>query len=182
MGRLLGLFCILLLVFVAGSVAHQQSQPNACGFTIQASSTKPEVTGPPDLVPLVYVVDQPDSPIEIQSVNLDGSWLAVTGDRYSERTCVKYHVRNRSDGTVRHVTVYLGYYGSGGGAGTSNSVPIPAGQAAELVGCGFGGTGDARTNPMRVLISVGPIAFDDCFFHPSARVPLSLGIKPSWHW
>jgi hypothetical protein len=181
MRLLLGLFCILLLAFAAGSFAQQQTQPSACGFTVQASSTRPGIDGPPDMVPLVYVVDQPDSPIEIQSINLDGSWLSVSGDRYSERTCVHYHVYNRSDRIVQHVEVLLGYNGLLG-AGASNSAAISPGQTAELIACAMGGSGNVRANPMKILISVGPIAFDDCAFRPSVRVPLSLGIKPPWLW
>ena len=181
MRRLLGLFCVLLLAFAAGSLARQQSQPNACGFAVQASSTKPEVTGPSELLPLVYVVEQPDSPIEIQSINLDGSWLAVSGDRYTERTCVKYQVRNRSDRVIQHAEVLLGY-GTLSNAGALNSAAISPGQAAELIACGIGGTGGVRGNPMKIVISVGRIVFDDCFFRPSVRVSLSVGIKPSWLW
>lgn len=183
MPRLLGLFCVLLLAFAAGSVAHQQSQPNACGFTVHPSSARPEITGPPDLVPLVYVLDQPDSPIEIQSINLDGSWLSVSGDRYAERTCVHYQVRNRSDRAIQHVELLLAYNGRGG-AGASNSASISAGQRAEIVACGIGGSGDgdARGNQIKILISVGAITIDDCAFRPSVRVPLSWGVKPSWLW
>jgi len=184
MRRLLGLFCVLLLAFSAGSVAHQQSRPDACGFTVQASSTKPEVTGPPDLVPLVYVVDQPDWPIEIQSINLDGSWLSVSGDHYTRRTCVHYQVRNRSDRAIQHVELLLAYNGRGG-AGASNSAPISSSQTGQLVACaigGIGGTGSTSTNPMKILISVGAITIDDCAFRPSVRVPLSWGVKPSWLW
>jgi hypothetical protein len=184
MQRLLGLFSVLLLAFSAGSFAHQQSQPIACSFTVQTSSMRPEVTGPPDLVPLVYVVEQPDSPIEIQSINLDGSWLSVSGDRYAERTCVHYQVRNRSDRAIQNVKVLLAYNG-GGGAGAFNSAPISAGQTGEVIACGiggFGGTHSTSTNPMKILISVGTITIDDCAFRPSVRVPLSWGVKPSWLW
>jgi hypothetical protein len=114
MRLLLGLFCILLLAFGAGSFAEQQTQPSACGFTVQASSTRPKIDGPPDMVPLVYVIDQPDSPIEIQLINLDGSWLSVSGERYTERTCVHYQVRNRSDRVIQHVELLLAYNGRGG--------------------------------------------------------------------
>ena len=184
MRRLLGLSLAILLAFSAGSFAQQQSQPNACKFTVEASSTRPEITGPPDLVPLVYVVEQPDSPIEIQSINLDGSWLSVSGDRYTERTCVHYLVRNRSDRAIQHVALLLAYDGRGG-AGASNSAPISAGQTVEVVACGiggFGGTGSTDTNPMKILISVGAITIEDCAFRPSVRVPLSWGVKPSWLW
>src|SRR5882672_1198091 len=178
MRRLLGLFCVPLLAFAAGSFAHQQSQPNACGFTVQASSIKPEVTGPPDLVPLVYVIEQPDSPIEIISINLDGSWLSVSGDRYTERTRVKYQVRNRADRVIQRGEVLLGYGGISG-TGAFNAASILPGQTAELI-ASTGGTGNVRSNPMKILISVDAIAFDDCAFRPSVRVPLSLGIKPPW--
>ena len=182
MRRLLGLSCVLLLAVAAVSVAHQQSQPSTCGFTVQASSTKPEITGPPDLVPLIYVLDQPDSPIEIQSVNLDGSWLSVSSDHYTHRTCVHYQVRNHSDRAVQHVVLMLAYNGRGA-AGASNSATISAGQTAELVACpigGSGGSGSTATNSMKILISVEGVAIEDCAFRPSVRVPLSWGIKPFW--
>lgn len=179
MRRLLGLFCVLLLAFSAGSFAQQHTQPNACGFTVQASSTRPEVTGPPELVPLVYVADQPDSPID--PVDLNGSWLSVSGDRYTERICVHYQVRNRSDRAIQHVAVELGYSGLSD-AGASNLVLIPAGQTAESIACRMGGSGNVRTYPMKILISVGPITVEGCAFRPSVRVPLSLGVKPGWLW
>jgi hypothetical protein len=181
MRLLLGLFSALALVLCARLFAHQQSQPDACRFTVQGSAERPQISGPPDLVPLVYVVDQPDSPLEIVSINLDGSWLSVSGERYTERTCVKYQVRNRSDRVMRRVEVLLGHNGLIG-AGASNSAAISPGQTTELIACGIGGSGDVRTNPMKILVSVGPIAFDDCAFRPSVRVPLSLGIKPPWLW
>jgi hypothetical protein len=159
--------------------AEQHSQPNACTFTVQASSSRPEITGPSDVVPLVYVLEQPDSPIEILSINLDGSWLSVSGDRYTERTCVHYQVRNRSDRAIQHVQLLLAYDGRGG-AGAYNSAPISAGQAGELIACGTGGTGSTSTNPMKILISVEAITMADCAFRPSVRIPLSLGVKPSW--
>jgi len=181
MRLLLGLFSALVLALCASLFATQQPQTDACHFTVQGSAERPQISGPPDLLPLVYVVDQPDSPLEITSINLDGSWLSVSGDRYTEKTCVKYQVRNRSDRVIQHVEVSLGYNGLSG-AGAFKSVAISPGQTAELIACGIGGSGDARRNPIKILISVEAIAFDDCAFRPSVRVPLSLGIKPAWLW
>ena len=178
---LLGLFSAFVLALCTSLFAHQRSQPDACRFIVQGGAEQTKISGPPDLVPLVYVIDQPDSPLEITSINLDGSWLSVSGERYTERTCVKYQVRNRSDRVMQHVEVLLGYDGLSG-AGASNSAAISSGQTGELIACGIGGSGDVRTNPMKILISVGPITFDDCAFRPSVRVPLSLGIKPPWLW
>src|SRR5438270_4965906 len=101
----LGLFSALVLALCASLIASPQFQSDSCHFTVQGGAQHPQVSGPPDLVPLVYVVEQPDSPIEIASVNLDGSWLSASGDQYSERTCVKYQVRNRSDRVSQHVEV-----------------------------------------------------------------------------
>ena len=182
MRLLLGLSSVLALALCASLFASQQPQTDTCHFTVQGSGARPQISGPPDMVPLVYVVDQPDSPIEIASVNLDGSWLSVTGDRYTERTCVKYQVRNRSDRMVQHVEMSLGY-GNLSKAGVSNSASISPGQTAELIGCATGGSGGVHRDPMRILISVDRILFDDrCFFRPSVRVPHSLGIDPAWLW
>jgi hypothetical protein len=181
MRSLLGVFSALVLVFCARLFATQQPQTDACHFTVEGSTGRPQISGPPDLVPLVYIVDQPDSPIEIASINLDGSWLSVSGEQYTERTCVKYQVRNRSDRVVQHAVVLLGY-GTLSKAGVSNSASISPGQTAELAACAFGGSGGVRGNPMKILISVGQIDFDDCFLRPSVRVPLFWGVKPTWLW
>jgi hypothetical protein len=181
MRSLLGLFSALVLALCATLFASQQPQIDACHFTVQDSAERPRISGPPDLVPLVYVVDQPDSPLQISSINLDGSWLSVSGEQYTERTCVKYQVRNRSDRVVQHAVVLLGY-GTLSNAGASNSASISPGQTAELAACAIGGSGGVRGNPMKILISVGQIDFDDCFLRPSVRVPLSAGIKRFWLW
>jgi hypothetical protein len=71
MRLLLGLFSALVLALCASLFATQQPQTDACHFTVQGSAERPQISGPPDLLPLVYVVDQPDSPLEITSINLD---------------------------------------------------------------------------------------------------------------
>src|SRR6267378_1277658 len=123
MRLLLGLFSALLLAFCASLVANQRPQPNSCHFTIQGTPAQPQISGPPDLVPLGY--------------------------------------------------------GGISGTGAFNAASILPGHTAELI-ASTGGTGNVQSNPMKILISVDAIAFDDCAFRPSVRVPLSLGIKPSW--
>ncbi len=181
MRLLLGLFPLLVVALCASIFAAQQPTADSCRFNVDGGAGRPQISGPPDLVPLVYVIDQPDSPLEISSINLDGSWLSVSGERYTERTCVKYQVRNRSDRVVQHAVVLLGY-GTLSNAGVSNSASISPGQTAELAACAFGGSGGVRGNPMKILISIGQIDFDDCFLRPSIRVPLSVGIKRFWLW
>ncbi len=71
------IICFLGLVLQTGSfgAAQQQQQhdSDACRFTGEPSHAT--VAGPADISPLVYVVEQPDSPIEIVSVGLQGMWL-----------------------------------------------------------------------------------------------------------
>jgi hypothetical protein len=66
---------------------------------------QPTVAGPDDIVPLVYVVEQPDSPIEITSVDLQGTSISASDKEsatvYTLESCVTYKVHNRSDRTVQ---------------------------------------------------------------------------------
>jgi hypothetical protein len=80
-----------------GIAQQQQRDSDACGFTVQGESRHATVAGPDDIVPLVYVVEQPDSPIEIVSVDLQGMWLSVSNEQHTEQDCAKYRALNRSD-------------------------------------------------------------------------------------
>jgi len=55
-------------------------------FTVQGEPAQPTVKGPEDIVPLVYVVEQPDSPIEVVSADLTGTWLSVSHEQHTEDT------------------------------------------------------------------------------------------------
>lgn len=59
----------LLLACTLG-IARQQSSDNSCGFVLAGDLSHPTVKGPNDIAPLVYVVEQPDSPLEVVSVDL----------------------------------------------------------------------------------------------------------------
>jgi hypothetical protein len=91
--RLLALSAGLLIQLIGFGVPRQQpDQSDSCGFVVEGSSSRPTVTGPDDIVPLAYVVDQPDSPIEIVSVDLSGMWLSVANEQHTERDCASYRV------------------------------------------------------------------------------------------
>ena len=92
---------LLLLMVTFGVARQQQHGTESCGFAVQGEPAHPTVTGPNDILPLVYVVEQPDSPIEVVSVDLTGMWLSVANDRHTERDCATYKVRNRSDRPVQ---------------------------------------------------------------------------------
>lgn len=175
----LGLF---LLMASFGIPQKQQHDSDTCGFTVQGEPTRPTVAGPDDIVPLVYVVEQPDSPIEILSVDLQGMWLSVSNGQHSEKDCANYRVRNRSDGVVQAFNIELLVQTVGGGAGSAarNSSALAPGQTVEIKSCGGGGRGGAPGNHMKLLVSVNSVDFGDCLYRPSLRIPRSLGVRPVW--
>ena len=181
--RLLALSVGLLVLFVGFGIPRQQAdQSDSCGFVVEGSSSRPTVTGPDDIVPLVYVVDQPDSPIEIVSVDLSGMWLSVANEQHTELDCASFRVRNRSNRPIRSFEVLLQVEGvQGGGAfGTRTSSPLDPGEAIEIKPCGGGGQGGAPGNMVRLLVSVQSVEFGECFYRPSMRIPKSLGVHPVW--
>jgi hypothetical protein len=129
------------------------------------------------------VLDQPDSPIEILSVNLEGMWISVSNGRYTYRNCSRYQVRNRSDQVVRHFEIGFNI-NEGSGFYLSSSQPIASGGTIELKACNGGGDGDAPQNSVKLLVSVHWIDFGDCMYRPSVRIPRNLGVHPasiSWN-
>jgi hypothetical protein len=174
---------LLAAIFLASTmnVTQEQQKPenSGCNFTVSQDSAVPSITGPENLTPLVYVVQQPDSPIEVVSVDLQGMWLSVSGNRYTVHHCAKYQVRNRSNQAIRFVDVMLLVNGRGGFGATSGE-PISPGQTVELKACNGGGDGDAPKNGAKLLVSVHSVGFADCLYRPSVRIPRSLGIQPVW--
>jgi hypothetical protein len=179
---ILSLVGFLFLINIFGTTQQQQRDSQACGFTVQGEPTHATVTGPDDIVPLVYVIEQPDSPIEILSVNLQGMWLSVSDEHLTARHCAKYKVRNRSDQIVQRFDIELlvQSVAGGGGSGTRSSSPLAPGQTIEIGSCNGGGSGGARENRVKVLVSVHFADFGDCFYRPSQRIPRNLGVKPEW--
>ena len=173
---------LLAAIFLASTmnVAQEQQKPenDACKFTVSQDSTVPSITGPENLTPLVYVVPQPDSPIEIVSVDLEGMWLSVSGSRYTAHHSAKYQVRNRSNQAIRFVEVRLLVNGRSG-LGARNVEPISPGQTVELKING-GSDGGVPESNVKLVVFVQSIGFADCMYRPSVRIPRSLGVEPVW--
>jgi hypothetical protein len=173
------------LIILIGSLGVAQQQPDnsdVCKFTVQGDPVQATVTGPEDIVKLVHVVEQPDSPVEIVSVDLEGMLLSVSGEQHAERDCAQYKVRNRSDRTIKQFDVELmvGGTGGAGGARVNSSSPLAPGETVEIKACGGGGHGGAPGNHVRVLVSVYFVDFGGCFYRPSLRIPRALGVTPIW--
>lgn len=176
---------LLLLVtsFGVGLARKPRQNSTACGFAVEGESVEPTIQGPDELVPLVHVVEQPDSPLEVVSVDLTGMWLSIANEQSTERFCGKYHVRNRSDRTIQEFQITLmrsTIGGAGAGFGTLSRSALPPGQAVDLESCGGGGNGSAKDNYVRLLVYVDRVDFEDCHYKPSLRIPHDLRVRPVW--
>jgi hypothetical protein len=178
---------LLLLVASQGIGQQQQGQRDACGFIVQGEASQPTVAGPDNIAQLVHLVEQPDSPIEIVSVNLQGTSLSVSDEEYTMRytmhSCATYKVHNRSDRNIKTFDLEL-LVSSGDGGGTHrahSSSPLASGQTAEIKACPgeLVGTAPSKAH-LSMLVSVQSVDFGDCFYRPSLRIPQSLGVIPAW--
>jgi hypothetical protein len=170
---------VFLLALSAATATQQPEGRDACRFKVSESTTKAAITGPEDIVGWTYVVEQPDSPIEILAADFKDSFLSVVNDRYTEELRCTIKVRNRSDQPVRgfdiRVLVTTGRYASvGSGMGIfppETGRSLAAGQAMEIKGCGGRGTGGVIANTVRLVVVVDSVAMDGCFYIPSRRYP-----------
>jgi hypothetical protein len=178
-------FLVLLLVvgFGFGPARQPQQSGNSCGFVVQGEPAQPTVKGPDDIVPLVYVVEQPDSPINVVSVDLTGTWLSVSREQHTEQYCANYRIRNRSDRTVQKLEIMLMLStigGAGGGSGTVSPSPLAPEQAVDVESCGVRGNGSSKDDYIRLLVYVDNVDFEDCHYKPSLRIPRSLKVHTVW--
>jgi hypothetical protein len=82
----LTLLSFSMLMFTLGWARPQQQASGSCGFTVEGEPAHPTITGPDDILPLVYMVEQPDSPIEFVSVDLSGMWLSILNGQSNDNT------------------------------------------------------------------------------------------------
>jgi hypothetical protein len=180
---LVGFVGLFLLTGGLGTAQQQPADNAACGFAVQGEPAHAAVVGPDDLVPLVYVVEQPDSPLEILSVDLDGMWLSVADERHQEHMAAKYRIRNRSDRTIQNFDINLtistgGSLGGGIGIGASSS--LAPGQTVEITAGHGNGDGGAPGNHVKLLVFVDSVEFNGCHYAASLRLPRSLGVHDPW--
>lgn len=180
------LVALLSVAFLGGSVwsaGGQPAEPTTCEFSLQGEPAEPAITGPDNIVPLVYVVPQPDSPIELVSIDFEGSYLWVRDEEFTWEPRCKVRVRNGSDQPVEDFQVSVHLLDAGGGVGgwagpDKASLPnLGAGQEAELEGCGGKGFGGASNDYFRIVVAIDWIELPGCRYIPSMRYPSDLGVS-----
>jgi hypothetical protein len=179
--------CMSILLLGLGKASPQQpSEPaESCGFTVSGSPAKAVITGPEDIVPLVYVVDQPDSPVEILAVDFSDSFLSFTRDQVTATLHCVVTVHNRTEKRVKGfgINVFVaGKSGAPAGVGLdsvrSGAPELAPGQELQIRGCGVMGNGGAPDNYVRILVYVSGVNMGDCLYEPSKRIPIKLGVWP----
>jgi hypothetical protein len=174
---------IFFVTLAAPTSVQQPQHTDSCRFTISASTAKPTITGPEEVTALVYVVEQPDSPVEIVAADFKDSFVAVSNERFTEQLRCTLKIRNRTDQWIRRLNIMVLMASAsleGAGAGSGLEAPgraqsLAPGQEVEVQGCGGGGNGSATGNHVRIVVFVGRVDLDDCFYVPSKRYPRQLG-------
>jgi hypothetical protein len=172
---------ILFLTLALPASTQQTPDADSCRFTVSPSASKPAITGPENVVSLVHVVEQPDSPVEILAADFKDSFVTVAHEQFTEQLRCTLKIHNRSDQWIRTVSVAVMVTSVSGGSGMGLQSPGPArnlapGQELEFQGCGGYGSGSANGNHVHILVFVGRVDFDDCFYLPSKRYPRDLGV------
>ena len=172
---------IFVVTLTTPTSIQQPQDVDSCRFTISASAAKPTITGPEDVTALVHVIEQPDSPVEIVAADFKDSFVAVANDRFTEQLRCTLKIRNRGDHWIRSVNITVHVASAAGAAGSELQGPgraqsLAPGQEIEIQGCGGGGNGSAAGNHVRIVLFVGRVDFDDCFYLPSKRYPRQLGV------
>ena len=182
--------CLSVLFLVSGNTPLVQAPQtdDSCHFRVSSELAKTTISGPEDITALVHVVEQPDSPVEILTIDFKDSWLSVAHERVTEQLRCTMKIRNRSDQQVKglSISVIVGPSPSKGQGTGFEGFPGPAqsrslapGQEADIIGCGGGGSGGAPGNHIRIFVYVGRVDWDGCFYVPSKRLPYELGIGVS---
>ena len=163
--------------------AQQPQHSDSCGFTLSTSAVKPTITGPEEVTALVHVVEQPDSPVEIVAADFKDSFVAVANERFTEQLRCTMKIRNRSDRWIRRLRIMVlmasaSLEGAAEGSGLEapgRAQSLAPGQEVEVQGCGGGGNGSATGDQVRIVVFIGRVDLNDCFYVPSKRYPRQLG-------
>jgi hypothetical protein len=176
---------ISLFAFSPATATQQPEDQDSCRFKVSESAAKPSITGPEDMVAMTYVIEQPDSPVEILAMDFKDSFLSVAHERVTDELRCAAKIRNRSDQSIRGVdiSVLVASGGSGGGSGLirrpGNWSGLAPGQEVEIQGCGSRGTGGTHDNLVHLLVFVSRVDTADCSYLPSRRYPRALKVVPS---
>ncbi len=185
------LLAVAATSLIVSSPAIAQVGTASCTFRLTSGgSAPPSVIGPDWFIPLVYVENQADSPLEFVSIDFNKTDLDVTPAGFRKKEDYVLRVRNRSDRAILRFDVSVrmipaahlpqspfGFLSRSGFAPKRG--PIGPGETIAIRYQGGGGRGydnDPHRNgaDYRVVLTVEAIEFHDCYYQPSIVVPKVL--------
>ena len=134
-------FClgILLFALVRHPVTQQSEGSKSCGFTVSGAVAETTISGPDEIVSLMHIVEQPDSPVEIVGIDFKDSWVSVANERETHKLRCTLKIRNRSDQSIRKVGIRIRVATADGGGGWEYVGPQTALAAGQEVARTHGG-------------------------------------------
>lgn len=168
--------------------AQQLQDENSCKFKVNESAQKATVAGPDEFVRLAYVVDQPDSPVEILAIDFQDSSSPRNGNNLRGRMRFKVKVHNRSDRAILGLSVVAWLLPGSGGAGIGthglpqNKPRLQPGEEIELqTPAGNASRGEAKGDS-HYVVEVQWVGFEGCQYYPSLRLPFNIAENPFYHF
>jgi hypothetical protein len=129
------------------------------------------IDGPHDVVSRTRVLDQPDSPLRILRVDLDGTKLMGGESVLEVEKVVAVTVRNASDRTIDHAEIAVAVRTADGeiGGGPRLTRPLAAGATTRLsMGASRGRIMTFGPGPaVEFLVSVKTAGAQECVYHQS---------------
>lgn len=186
MKKTLASLTVLMLSCSLLAAAQEADLGDSCSFTVQPSNIEPLLAGPDEVLSILHVIQQPDSPIQITSVNCEGTSLWMSNGAYSWEPQCEVGVRNKSDSQVKNFETVVFLVDDGGSMGFSmelaryHTVGLAPNQEFKLAGKTGRGHGGARNNRVRMVVGVDWVQMDACRYYPSMRLPAKVGLALPW--
>jgi hypothetical protein len=85
MKLLVSCLVVLLFALVGPPVTQQSEGSGSCAFSVSGAVAKTTISGPDEIVSLVHIIAQPDSPVEIVGIEFKDSWVSVANERETHK-------------------------------------------------------------------------------------------------
>lgn len=181
----------VLLLFMSGSSSSGQVRSGApsCDFEVVENLEQPTlaVAGPEEVVSRLHVVHQPDSPVEMVGLDLEGTQFVASESngrtRFTYQLNGNVDFRNRSDQVVERVDVAI-RVGScqppAGRPGDSWFGRLRPGGTTTLPATESGGSGGAAEGVGQVFFWawIDRVEFGQCAYRPSQVIARELCSDP----
>ena len=159
----------LLTLFAVASPVQGQEQ---CRFSVGAERPQATSRGPDEMVRVIKVVDQPDSPLAITTLDLSGLALRASLSQYTLEGTINVELMNISDTPVSRVELSraAGWRDGFSSARYSFGGVLAPGERRvyTLSGRSRGGTG--FPGELTVVVGIEAAWIDDCRHEPAVTV------------